>query len=178
VSCFAGINISVGYWQGKEVDMRAQDILKLIGAIVVCQAAGIIGAIFTTSAIPVWYAGLHKASFNPPGWVFGPVWTILYLMMGISLFLVWSAKGKEKYRKPAIMIFSAQLVLNTFWSVVFFGLHSPFAGFVVILLLFGAIALTIERFKKVSAAAAYLLVPYLLWVAFATILNLMVVILN
>lgn len=151
---------------------------KLISAIILCQGAGIIGAIFTTPNIQMWYAQLNKPSFNPPNWIFAPVWTTLYLLMGISLFLIWQTKDKQEARKQGLMFFFLQLVLNTVWSIVFFGMHSLVGGLIIIVFLWIMILLTIINFQKVKKLAAYLLYPYLAWVSLATILNFSLVILN
>lgn len=147
-------------------------IIRLILCIAVCEGAGILGSIFTFSAIPTWYVTLTKPPFSPPNYVFGPVWTTLYLLMGISLFLVWGKK------KSDLTWFWVQLGLNVFWSIVFFGMKSPGLAFLVILLLWGSIFMTIKSFMKVNKSAAYLLYPYLAWVSFATILNLSIALLN
>ena len=146
-------------------------IIQLVASILICQMAGIIGVGFTTSAIPLWYSTLNKPSFSPPSWVFGPVWTILYAMMGIALFLIWTNKIQREKKQQAILVFSTQLFLNAIWSPVFFGLHSPFMGLIIIVLLWISILLTIIDFYKISKTAAALIVPYFLWVSFATILN-------
>ncbi|MBU0980986.1 MAG: tryptophan-rich sensory protein [Nanoarchaeota archaeon] len=140
--------------------------LKLIISIIACQLAGIIGSVFTASSVSTWYATLNKPFFNPPSWLFGPVWTTLYLLMGISLYLLW-----EKRARTVITLFIIQLGLNTLWSICFFGLKNPLLAFVEILVLWGAIIITIFSSYKVSKAAAYLLIPYILWVTFAAILN-------
>ncbi|MDP2666697.1 MAG: TspO/MBR family protein [Candidatus Diapherotrites archaeon] len=153
--------------------------IRFILSIGVCQLAGIAGALFTTPAIPIWYAALEKPFFTPPSWVFGPAWGLLYLLMGISLYLVWQERGsKQKKVIPALKVFGLQLGLNLLWSISFFGLRSPALGFVVILLLGWAIWKTIRAFKPISARAAYLLYPYLLWVGFAALLNLAILFLN
>lgn len=150
---------------------------KLIVSLVITQAAGLIGAIFTFEAIPNWYAGLVKPSFAPPNWLFGPVWTLLYLMMGISLYLIWNQRSTKLTKKKlnqstcALYVFFTQLFFNFIWSPVFFGLQSPLAALVVIAILWGLIVTTIKLFYPMSKLAAYLLVPYLAWVSFATILN-------
>lgn len=161
----------------------------LVISIVVSELAGIIGLVFTISAIPTWYAGLVKPALNPPAWVFGPVWTTLYALMGISLFLVWrsSAKasgGLEKQHpyilenvrmlriwRIGIAAFFIQLFLNTIWSIIFFGLQSPGWALVDIAALWLVIVWTMAVFYKISKPAAYLLVPYILWVSFAMYLN-------
>ncbi len=146
--------------------------LKLVCAILLCELAGIIGAVFTTPSLDTWYATLPKPALNPPSWVFGPVWTMLYLLMGISLFLVWQQRAKNsKKTTPALIIFFTQLLLNTLWSVLFFGLHSPGLALIDIVLLWVAILFTIISFSRISRPAAYLLVPYILWVTFAIYLN-------
>ena len=144
---------------------------RLIGSIVLCQAAGIIGGIFTAQSVTTWYAGLAKPAFSPPNWVFGPVWITLYLMMGVALYLVWQRTGSIKVSPLLFSVFFLQLVLNALWSFVFFGLHSPFWGFIEITVLWASIVTTIALFRKASLPAALLLVPYLLWVSFAAVLN-------
>jgi tryptophan-rich sensory protein len=149
-------------------------IWKLFASILLCEAIGLIGSFFTFPAIGTWYAALQKPFFNPPNWLFGPVWTILFALMGISLYLVWE-KGLTK---KAIIFFGIQLILNLAWSILFFGLHSPMLAFAEIIFLWIAIAATILEFKKVSQKAAWLLIPYILWVSFAAILNFAVWALN
>jgi benzodiazapine receptor len=150
--------------------------IKLILSILISLAAGAIGSIFTSSAIPTWYAALNKPFFNPPNYLFGPVWTVLYIMMGIALYLVW-AKGYKKHKK-AINVFGIQLILNALWSVLFFGMRNPLLAFIEIILLWSAILYTIILFHKTSKTAAYLLIPYLLWVSFASVLNFYIFYLN
>jgi len=170
------------------------NIFKLITSILICQLAGVIGSFFTAPAIGTWYARLERPSFNPPNWLFAPVWIILFLLMGISLYLVWQKNWKSEvsvseqekkswnpfstklWRGPwreenAIAIFAIQLVLNILWSVIFFGLKSPGIAFIEILMLWFAILYTIVNFYRISKPAAYLLIPYILWVSFASILN-------
>ncbi len=146
-------------------------IVKFIVSIVICQLAGFIGSLFTTPSIPSWYATLTKPSFTPPNWVFAPVWTTLYLLMGISLFLVWRKSASFRNVKPAIYSFAVQLILNIFWSILFFGLKSPLVAFVEIIFLWAAIIMTSLRFYRVSKLSCILLMPYLLWVSFAAVLN-------
>ena len=152
-------------------------MIKLIASIVICQLAGVIGAFFTTPSISSWYAGLNKPFFNPPSWLFGPVWTLLYLLMGVSLYLVWSQKNQAG-KKLALTIFAIQLGLNSFWSIVFFGLQLPWVAFLEILVLLFFIVLTIVKFFPISKKSAYLLIPYLLWVSFASVLNFYIARLN
>jgi benzodiazapine receptor len=158
--------------------MGGRDIAKLVVSIVACQCAGLIGSIFTTPAIPTWYATLEKPAFTPPSWLFAPAWITLYLLMAIAAFLIWRKGLTEEGVKSALVIFLVQLVLNALWSVVFFGLHSPLYGMVVILALWVAILLTILRFFRLSTAAGALLLPYILWVSFASILNISIWVLN
>jgi tryptophan-rich sensory protein len=158
--------------------MKRLRLLQLFFIIFVCQAAGLIGSIFTFSAISTWYTGLNKPFFSPPNWIFGPVWIILYTMMGISAYLVWQRGVKKVPVSQALNIFALQLILNALWSIIFFGMKSPPAAFLEILILWVFIVKTIQRFSKLSQTAAYLLYPYLAWVSFATVLNLAIVILN
>lgn len=158
--------------------MKKLNFPKLVCSLFICEAAGIIGSFFTVSAIPVWYKTLNKPDFSPPNWVFGPVWTVLYLLMGISLYLVWQKGVKNKKPKGALTLFWVQLALNALWPVVFFGGRSPLGGLVIIGLLLAFILITIARFLPISKTAAMLLMPYLAWVSFATLLNFYIVKLN
>lgn len=151
---------------------------KLIGSILFCQLSGILGAFFTISAIPTWYADLTKPFFNPPNWLFGPVWTILYTLMGISLYLIWVKPIKLQLKKPAIRVFLLQLGLNFLWTPIFFGVQSPEWALINIILMWLSIVATIIRFYSLNAVAAALLIPYLLWVSFASFLNASIVVLN
>ena len=151
---------------------------KLIVSIVLAQLAGGIGSLFTTPSIEGWYADLVRPELNPPAWVFGPVWTTLFVLMGVALFLVWEKGSQRKDVRVAFIVFALQLVLNTLWSIIFFGLHSPGWAFVEIICLWLAIMATIFAFAKVSKTAAWLLAPYILWVSFASYLNYMIYVLN
>jgi len=151
--------------------MKAKNVLKLIVAIGICELAGILGSIFTVSSIPDWYNNLAKPALNPPGWVFGPVWTILYLLMGIAVFLVWKKRLEQKEARKALFVFGIQLFLNAIWSIIFFGLRSPIWAFVDIVFLWIAIVWTIALFYRIYRPAALLLLPYILWVSFAAYLN-------
>jgi len=111
----------------------------IVVSIIVCELAGIIGSLFTTPSIPGWYAGLDKPSFNPPGWVFAPVWTALYAMMGLAAWLVYEKGFKKPEVKRALTVFAVQLLLNTLWSIVFFGAHQIFGAVIVIVLLWAMI---------------------------------------
>lgn len=152
-------------------------IFKFIVSILAPFAAGAIGSLATFPNIPTWYAALEKPIFSPPNWLFGPVWTLLYVFMGISLYLVWTHPTKQDKTK-AFIAFGAQLVLNALWSIVFFGLQSPIGGLAAIVGLLVAIVVTIYFFWRISKPASYLLVPYLLWVSFATVLNGAIIALN
>jgi benzodiazapine receptor len=158
--------------------MGARDIVKLVVSIVACQCAGLIGMLFTTPNIPTWYAALEKPFFTPPNWLFAPAWITLYVLMAVAAFLVWRKGLGEEGVRCALIVFLVQLVLNALWSVVFFGLHSPFWGMVVILALWVAILLTIIKFFRLSVAAGSLMLPYILWVSFASALNIAVWVLN
>ncbi len=157
--------------------MELREIGKIIIAVIICQLAGVIGSFFTADSVSGWYATLAKPEFSPPNWVFAPVWITLYTLMGISLYLVWKEKGRQNVT-PALLVFSAQLVLNAVWSIIFFGLQSPFYAFIIIVLLWVLIAGTIYFFYPVSKKAAYLLIPYILWVSFAAVLNYYIFALN
>lgn len=152
--------------------------LKLITTVVISELAGILGTIFTVSAIPTWYATLAKPTLNPPGWIFGPVWTTLYALMGIAAFLVWKKGWDRKDVRKALVVFGLQLVLNAVWSIIFFGLHSPLWALVDITLMWLAIVWTMILFYKISKPAMWLLLPYILWVSFASYLNYFIWILN
>lgn len=149
-------------------------IWKLIISIIIPFLASAIGGLFTASSVSTWYVTLVKPSFNPPSWVFGPVWTILYLMMGIALYLVWIKKNEIK----AFIVFAIQIVLNALWSVLFFGLQKPLYAFIEIIFLWVAILFTIFYFYRINKTSAYLLIPYILWVSFASVLNFYIYILN
>ncbi len=151
---------------------------QLLAAIFLCQAAGVIGAIFTTAAIPTWYVTLLKPFFSPPNWVFGPVWTLLYTMMGVALFLIWQKRDIDPRVHQALRWFTGQLVLNTLWSIVFFGQKDLWLAVGVILVLWYLIFKSIRQFLPISAWAGWLLAPYLAWVSFATVLNIAIAYLN
>lgn len=140
-------------------------------AILVCLLIGFLSSFATQSSVNDWYVGLNKPNFNPPNWIFAPVWTTLYILMGISAGIVWSKGFHHIWVKTALYHFGFQLLFNALWSIVFFGLKSPFWAFLVILVLLTLIVLTMKWFRVVSKLASFLLVPYLLWVCFATLLN-------
>ena len=133
--------------------------------------AGLIGGLFTSAAIPTWYVTLEKPPFTPPNWLFAPAWTLLYLLMGIAVFLVWRRGWESRPVRIAIVVFVVQLVLNVLWSVAFFGWESPLSGVIVIVALWAVILLTMVLFLRITSTAGWLLVPYLLWVSFAAVLN-------
>lgn len=135
-----------------------------------CNAVGIIGSVFTVNKIPTWYAALEKPFFSPPNWVFGPVWTLLYTLMGIAVAIIWESKRGNK-RDHALAWFGTQLALNAVWTPIFFGAQRLDVAFLVIVAMVVAIIGTIISFKKISKPAAWMLVPYLAWVSFATTLN-------
>ncbi|MGA9402726.1 TspO/MBR family protein [Haladaptatus sp.] len=144
-----------------------REVPALLVSIVVCELAGIAPSILTATSVATWYTTLQKPGFTPPSWVFGPVWTTLYLLMGIALYLVWR-RGDNRF---ALGIFAVQLVLNASWTLVFFGMQWPAGGLAVILALLVAIVATMVAFARIDRRAAALLVPYLCWVSFATLLN-------
>lgn len=154
------------------------NFIKLLVSIIICQMAGIIGTIFTSDSLTGWYAGLTKPDFNPPNWIFGPVWILLYFMMGISLFLVWREDLKNAVVKKAFYVFMIQLIFNASWSIVFFGFQSVTGALIIIIILWLLIIYTILNFLKVSRTSGILLIPYLLWVSFAAILNFFIFKLN
>ncbi len=181
--------------------MKYNNIFKLVVSIIICETAGVIGSFFTISEINTWYSLLKKPSFNPPDWIFGPVWTTIYILMGISLYLVWekkfipvkeiNIKNKKPWQKISekflsgkwqqlniILIFAVQLILNIAWSVIFFGWHNPGVAFFALIMLWVAILFTIINFGRVSKISAILLIPYILWVSFAGFLNFIIWVIN
>lgn len=150
--------------------MKAKQIGKLIASLLLPLGIGGIAGIFTTEAIPGWYASLNQPSFNPPNWIFGPVWTSLYIIMGISLFLIWKLPA-SKERNQAILIFMGQLFLNFCWSFFFFYFKMIGLALVDIAVLWIMIVIMLVRFRNLKPLAAYINIPYLLWVTFATVLN-------
>ncbi|WXG41744.1 MAG: TspO/MBR family protein [Candidatus Freyarchaeum deiterrae] len=150
---------------------RRSNIIILSASIIIAELAGIIGALFTTPSIPLWYYFLIKPSFNPPSLLFAPVWTILFLLMGIAAYYVWNEGWENRNVKIAISVYGVQLVLNVLWSFLFFGAQLPSYGFFEIVALWIVILLNIITFFRISRKAAYLLIPYILWVSFAALLN-------
>lgn len=147
---------------------RGKIVLGLGGWLLACFAAGAMGGWFMPGE---WYASLQKPAWNPPGWIFGPIWTALYTMMAVAAWLVWKRGGFVAQRRP-LALFLVQLALNALWTPLFFGWHWPGVAFAEIVLLWLAIAATIAAFRPVSRTALLLLVPYLAWVSFAAVLNL------
>lgn len=156
---------------------KSTDWKALIVSILIAQGAGILGSLFTYQAIPTWYASLVKPSFSPPNSVFGPVWTTLYTLIGISAYLIYKSK-KSDTRSHALNVYGLHLGINALWSIVFFGFRSPTWGFGVILALWMLIIYLMFQFSKISTKASLLLLPYLLWVSFASLLNLAIMLLN
>lgn len=146
-------------------------LLGLVISLMICFAAGGIGGLATTSGLDVWYETLNKPTWNPPNWIFTPVWTTLYALMGIAVWLVWRG-GERKKTKPALYLFMFQLVLNIVWSVLFFGFRTPAGALIEIVVLWFSIAATTVLFYRRSTIAGGLMTPYLLWVSFAAFLNL------
>lgn len=152
-------------------------LMVFLASIIGSFAAGVGGSLATIPNIPTWYAALDKPALNPPNWVFGPVWSTLYLLMGIALALVILEASKQS-KKKAYLWFGIQLVLNTLWSLVFFGLHAPWLGVLVIAMLITSILMTIREFYKIKKLSAWLLLPYMVWVCFATYLTVGIALLN
>ncbi len=154
-----------------ETIQKLSTVWKFIIAILLCEGVGIISGLLSSVNKNLWFNSLNKPSWNPPGYLFGPVWTLLYLLMGISLALIWDNNATELSKRNAYLLFSLQLVLNFLWSILFFYFHSPSLALLDILLMVVIIIFTIYSFSNFSKSAAYLLVPYIAWVSFASILN-------
>jgi len=157
---------------------KKKRILGLLFAVLLLELAGAFGSLSAIKEIPVWYASLNKPGFTPPDWAFAPIWLTLYALMGIAAFLVYEKGFGKKKVKIALNAFALQLSLNLLWSLMFFGMHQILFGLVDVAILFVAISFTMANFYKVSKTSAFLLVPYLAWVAIATVLNLSVFLLN
>lgn len=145
--------------------------IKLIVSLVIPQLVGGFGVFFMGDSVSTWYQTLEKPFFNPPSWVFGPVWLILYLLMGISAYLIWRKIGENKDAKKAMNIYWVHLLLNASWTPIFFGLHNIGLAFMNIIILWILILILIIKFWKISKTASYLLIPYIAWVTIATVLN-------
>jgi benzodiazapine receptor len=153
------------------MNLQASDIVSLVVAVVIPLVVGGLGGAATAPAIPTWYEGLNKPPWNPPNWVFGPVWTALYILMGVAAWLVWRQGWDNPQVQVALTIFGVQLLLNLFWSLIFFGWRSPSWAALEIVVLWGFILATTALFYRVESVAGLLLIPYQLWVTFAAVLN-------
>ena len=157
--------------------MKIQNWRKLVFAEVLCLGTGVLGSVFTANSVVSWYPTINKPSWNPPAWVFGPVWTTLFLMMGVAFYRLLIKKQTKKTME-AINVFSVQLGLNILWSILFFGIKSPWLAFVEIVVLWVAIWISLRRFWAIDRVAGWLMFPYLAWVSFASLLNLTVALIN
>ncbi len=151
------------------MDNKGKDLLTFFVAIALPLVAGGLGSVPTAGAIPTWYRDLKKAPWNPPSWVFGPVWTLLYVLMGTAVGLVWRAGWAKREVRTATGLFAGQLVLNVLWSLIFFGLRAPGLALAEILVLWTQVAATLAQFRRVRPLAGWLMVPYLAWVTYAII---------
>lgn len=158
--------------------MKNRKTFNIVIAVLICLAVGFLSGIVTTESVETWYRTLVKPSFNPPNWIFAPVWTILYIMMGLSAGYIYNKGIKRKEVVYALKFFLAQLILNGIWSILFFGFQSPLLAFAEIIFLWIVLLFTIIYFYRIYRVSAYLLIPYLLWVSFAAVLNLSILILN
>lgn len=158
--------------------MKKINLLELLLFIIVSELIGSSGSIFTFPAINDWYQFVNKSPLTPPNYIFAPVWTILFLMMGISSYLIFRERKNDKSVNSALILFAVQFILNILWSILFFGLKAPLFAFIEIIFLWLFILMTILSFIKINKLAGYLLVPYIVWVSFASYLNLMVYLLN
>lgn len=147
-------------------------------SLIITIAIGVVASLFTTPQIPGWYASLQKPVFNPPNWLFAPVWTTLYIMIAIAAYLVWKKRDNSITYHKAKQIYFGQLFLNFSWSIVFFGLHQIFIALMIIVLLWISIIVNMLAFNRFSKVACWLLLPYLLWVSFASLLNFSIYMLN
>ncbi len=144
---------------------------RLIISLALPQLAGLIGSLFTAPAIATWYAGLSKPGFSPPNWLFGPTWVTLYLLMGISVYLIWQKVGKIQEARKAVRLFWIHLVFNAIWSPIFFGLKNPGLALVNIIIIWLLIIVLMTKFWKINKWSTHLLIPYLFWVSLASVLN-------
>ncbi len=149
----------------------SKSISRLIISIAICQSAGVLGALFTTPSITTWYNFLNQPALRPPNWLFGPVWTILYTLMGISLYWIWSKNTKKKEIGGALQLFTVQLIFNVTWSMIFFSLHDLSLSLLNIAALWILIIVVIIKFYRIDKKAGLILLPYLVWVSFASYLN-------
>lgn len=158
--------------------MKTLSFFRLVLAVGLCLAVGALGSLATTPKIPTWYAGLAKPSWTPPDWAFPIAWTTLYVLMAVALWRLWQLHAPSPERRRAIGLWLVQLALNAVWSPIFFGWEAPGAALVVVAALWLAIAATIGACLRIDRIAAWLLVPYLAWVSYATSLNAAIVALN
>jgi len=158
--------------------MSAKNLPKLVASLFVCHLAGIAGSVFTTTSVVSWYPTLVKPSFSPPNYLFAPAWLTLYTLMGISLYLVWQKKTEKKKVRQALILFSIHLFFNALWSIIFFGLKNIALAFIEIIILWFLILTVIYKFWKIEPKAGILLIPYFLWVSFASILSYSICFLN
>lgn len=158
--------------------IKVSNLLKLVISVLITEGAGGIGSIFTFEAIPNWYASLAKTAITPPNWLFAPMWVTLYLLMGISFYIIWSGTWKSKDSILPSCLFGFQLFLNVLWSALFFGLHSLLFGAIEIVFLWFFILATILEFYRINRGSAYLLFPYLAWVTIAALLNMTILFAN
>lgn len=158
--------------------LNLRSVVRLVLCLMLCLAIGVVGSQFTAREIPTWYASLAKPWWTPPPAVFPIVWTILYILIAVSLWRLWERAPASRRGALAVLLFCAQLILNAIWTPVFFGLHATQVALAIIVVLLGLIAATIVVLRRVDRPAALLLVPYLLWVAYATTLNAGIVVLN
>ena len=158
--------------------MKLSTASKIILSIIFCLLIGFISGFSTSSSISTWYVDLNKPFFNPPNWIFAPVWTTLYILMGVSFGWIWSSSDESSNKKKALSFFGIQLALNALWSLLFFGLKNPELALLNLIFLLFFIVVTIKEFSSINRKASWLLYPYLAWVSFATILNTAIVILN
>jgi len=157
---------------------RPVNFKKLIGSIALCELIGIVAGLFTINAIKEWYVYLNKPEFNPPNWIFGPVWTLLYLLMGIAFYNTLKSNIKDSNYHSSISLFWVQLTLNFLWTIAFFGMRNPTFAFAIIITLIASICVWTLYLQKVHRASAYLQIPYLLWCCFACVLNYYIIRLN
>jgi len=148
-----------------------QKIIKIVMVVLVCTSLGFLSGMTTKDSVSIWYPTLVKPFFNPPNWIFAPVWTLLYILMAIAAGLVWTSDAEDKKVKKALSFFIIQFGLNMLWTYLFFGLNNPFLALVEIILLWLMIWETYGQFKKIDKVAGYLFIPYLAWVGFAFLLN-------
>ena len=158
--------------------MSLSSVIKLVVSVLACLAAGGIGSLFTYKAIPAWYRGLMKPRYTPPNWAFGPIWTSLYILMGVSVFLIWNRGLAIHGATFAFTLFWIQLVVNVIWSVIFFGVKSKGGGVTTIIVLWLLILATTVSSFRVSAWSGGLLLPYIAWVSIASYLNIGIWLIN